>query len=151
MAAVVHTECVCPADSRPQALAKINNNLTALFYIMSAGLFRGNTVNLGSCLCSEPQILAALNNNIAGFFTWFANNGGGVVDPNLDTWAELAAIPTTSMTVGTVKIWVDSSTGILKATQLLAGTDATDTASGIQRPDDYNAATNAKVWYNKLA
>jgi hypothetical protein len=149
--AVVNTQCLCPGDSKPQALAKINNNLSALFFLMSAGLYRGNTVNLGACLCSEPQILATLNNNIAAFFTWFANSGGVVVDPAISTWAQLAAIPTTGVAVGAVKIWVDSATGVLKATQLLAGTDATDTASGIQRPDDYNGATNAKVWYNKLA
>jgi hypothetical protein len=149
--AVVHTECVCPSDSKPQALAKINNNLSALFFLMSAGLFRGNTVNLGNCLCSEPQILATLNNNIAAFFTWFANAGGVPVDPNISTWAQLAALQTTNVAVGAVKIWVDSATGVLKATQLTAGTEATDTASGLQWPDDYNAATNAKYWANRLA
>lgn len=149
--AVVHTQCLCPSDSKPQALAKISNNLSALFFLMSAGLFRGNTVNLGSCLCSEPQILATINNNIAAFFTWFANSGGVVVDPAITSWATLAAVPTTTLTVGAVKIWVDSASGLLKATQLVAGTEATDTASGLQRPNDYNGATNAKYWANKLA
>ena len=150
MAVTVPT-CLCPTDSRPQSLAKINNNLVALFFIMSAGTYRGNTVNLGACLCSEPQILATMNNNIASFFTWLAANGGAPVDSSISSWSTLAGISTTGLAVGALKIWVDSSTGVLKATQLLAGTDATDTASGIQRPDDYNAATKAKVWYNKLA
>lgn len=151
MAVTVPT-CLCPTDSRPQSLAKINNNLVALYFIMSAGLFRGNTVNLGSCLCSEPQILATLNNNIAAFFTWFAANGGSVVDPAIDSWSDLAAVATTGIAVGALKIWVDASIspGVLKATQLVAGTEATDTANGIQRPDDYNAATNAKYWANRL-
>lgn len=30
--------------------------------------------------------------------------------------------------------------------QLVAGTDAEDSAAGIVRPDDYNASTNARVW-----
>lgn len=137
-------------DSRLTALAKTNNNLSALFFLMSAGLFRGNTVNLGACLCSELQILATLNNNIAAFFTWFSQNGGTVIDPTVNSWATLAAVPTTNLAVGALKIWVDPTTGLLKATQLLAGTDATDTASGIQRPNDYDGATNAKVWFNKL-
>lgn len=149
MAVTVPT-CLCPTDSPVMALTKINNNLVALMFIMSAGLFRGNTVNLGACLCSELQILAALNNNIAAFFTWFSNNGGDVVDPTITSWSDLAGIATVSMAVGSLKIWVDSATGVLKATQLLAGTDATDTDSGIQRPNDYDPA-NPKVWYSKLA
>ena len=32
-------------------------------------------------------------------------------------------------------------------TQLNAGTDATNVAEGLQRPNDFNASTNAKVWY----
>lgn len=73
--AVITQTCLCPADSPLTALVKINNNMSALFFLMSAGLFRGATVNLGACLCSELQILATLNNNISGFFTWFVANG----------------------------------------------------------------------------
>jgi hypothetical protein len=73
------------------------------------------------------------------------------VDSEIDSWTELAAIPTTDLPVGTVKIWVNTAEGLMKGTQLLAGTDATDTANGIQRPDDYAAGTNEKVWYNRLA
>ncbi len=145
--AVVNTECLCPSDSRPQALGKINNNLSALFFLMSAGLFRGNTVNLGACLCSEPQILAAMNNNIAAFFTWFANSGGSPTDPAITSWTELAAVPTTNVAVGAIKLWINAADGTFKIVQLRAGTEATNTANGIQRPDDYSNPSNAKVWY----
>lgn len=147
--AVTIPTCLCPADSPLTALAKINNNLSALFFLMSAGSFRGDTVNLGACLCSELQILATLNNNISRFFTWVAANGGAPVDPSISSWAQLAAIPTVGDAAGSIKIWVESATGILRATQLLVGSDATDTASGIQRPDDW--ASSGLVWYNKLA
>lgn len=30
--------------------------------------------------------------------------------------------------------------------QLIAGTDAENTAAGVVRPDDYNASTNARIW-----
>lgn len=109
--AVVHTECLCPGDSRPQALAKISNNLSALFFLMSAGLFRGNTVNLGACLCSEPQILATINNNIAAFFTWLATNGlplsttafqAGVADLALNDASKAVVFPTAFATAPAV-------------------------------------------------
>ena len=147
--ATVHTECLCPQDSQAQALAKIANNLSSLFYIMSYGLFRGQTVNMGACLCTPMQILAAINNNVSGFFTWYANSGGAPFNYSITTWAELAQLPTVNVTVGAIQLWVDSVDGVLKATQLLAGTDATDTAQGVQRPDDYSAG-NQKVWYSKL-
>lgn len=149
--AVVVPSCLSPMDSPMQAQAKINNNLVALFFLMSAGQFRGNTVNLGDCLCSPLQILATLNNNVAAFFTWLSANGGAPVDASIHSWSDLAGIATVGLNVKTVKIWVDDATGLLKATQLLTGTDATDTASGIQRPNDYANPGNTKVWYNKLA
>lgn len=144
--AVVHTECLCPSDSKPQALAKINNNLSSLFFLMSLGLFRGNTVNLGACLCSEPQILATINNNIAAFYTWFANSGGVPVDSTVTTLAQLAAIPTISLSVPVVKIWILEADGTFQVWRLLASTAAT-VSGAIQRPDDYDGTTNAKVWF----
>ncbi len=150
MAVAVPT-CACPADSLMQSMAKANNNQIAIYFLMSSGAFRGDAVNLGSCLCSPAQIMATMANNAARFFTWLANNGGSPVDPTISSWDQLAAVPTVGMAVGTIKLWVDSSAGVLRATQLLAGTDATDQPSGVQRPNDYNAATNAKVWFNKAA
>jgi hypothetical protein len=74
------------------------------------------------------------------------SGGGSGVNNNVSSWAELAALPTTSLTKPYSIIWVESSTGIAHTTQLRAGTDATDTASGIQRPDDYGVS-NQYVWY----
>lgn len=68
-------------------------------------------------------------------------------DPEITSWATLAEIPTLLMATGTIRIWVDAASGAFKITQLRAGTDATDTASGIQRPDDYDTTSNARVWY----
>lgn len=84
MAVIVPT-CLCPSDSPMVAQAKINNNLVALFFLMSAGQFRGNTVNYGSCLCSPLQILASINNNIAGFFTWFSGNTSSTLKAGIET------------------------------------------------------------------
>lgn len=148
MATTVTPNCACPKDSEYQLLAKINNNLVNLFSSMSGGLFKGQFVNLGPCLCSQSQILAAMNNNIVNAFSLLI--GGASIDPTIQSWSDLAAVATTSLSAPQIKIWVDSAAGVLRATQLLAGTDATDTASGIQRPNDYDPVLNAKVWYNKL-
>lgn len=147
--ATVNTACACPMDSKAMLLAKATNNLSSLFFLMSAGAFRANTVNLGACLCSEAQMLQTLVNNTAAFFTWFANNGGDPIDPAITTWDLLAAVPTTNVAVGAIKLWINAgdAPGAFKIVQLRAGTDATDTANGVQRPNDYDPATNAKVWY----
>jgi mRNA-degrading endonuclease toxin of MazEF toxin-antitoxin module len=71
------------------------------------------------------------------------------VSEAITTWAELGAVATTTLTVGACRIWFNDGAGgdgLAKFVRLVAGTDATDTASGIQRPDDYNGSTNAKVW-----
>lgn len=72
---------------------------------------------------------------------------GVTIDATITSWAELAAMETVTTPVGTAIAWVEASTLILKATVLLTGTAATNTAEGIQRPADYNAGTNAKVWF----
>lgn len=139
--------CLCPTDSDSQALAKINNNLALLFNIMSSGTFKGQLVNLGDCLCSDSQVLATLNNNVVNFFNQYSGGGVVPVDNSITTWAQLAAVATTGLTVPVMKIWFEPATLLFHVTVLRAGIDATDTANGIQRPDDYNAGTNAKVWY----
>lgn len=68
----------------------------------------------------------------------------------ITSWAELAALPTIGLPLPQLRIWVDSTELVFRATQLRAGTDATDTANGIQRPDDYNATSNARVWYSTV-
>lgn len=149
--AYLYPNCNCPGDSKLQTMAKINNGLVNLFTIMSAGTFVGQLVNVFGCMCSEAQVLASTNNNIANFFSWFANNGGDVVDPTIHSWSDLAGIATVNMAVKSLKIWVDDTSGVLMATQLLTATDATDTSSGIQRPSDYADPGNTKVWFQKLA
>lgn len=141
--------CLCPPDSDYQLIAKINNNLVNLLSSMSAGTFKGVFVNTGSCLCSNGQILATLNNNIVNAFSMLI--AGGAVDPTIHSWSDLAMIATVALPKPQLKIWVDNTDGLLKATQLIAGKDATNTVNGIQRPNDYNDPTNTFVWYNKLA
>lgn len=57
----------------------------------------------------------------------------------------LANLPTLSMDVPTSVVVIIS--GLQQLWTLSAGTDATDTAQGILRPNDYDAASNARVWY----
>lgn len=80
-----------------------------------------------------------------------ASAGGGTgsasgVDPSITSWAQLAAIPTAGVAKPIVKVWVDAVTHASRVTELRAGTDATDTANGVQRPDDYGAS-NQFVWF----
>jgi hypothetical protein len=70
------------------------------------------------------------------------------VDPAVTSWAQLAAVNTVALAVPQIKIWRDSTSGLMKFSTLLAGTDTTNTDEGTQRPSDYNASTNTKVWYN---
>lgn len=69
------------------------------------------------------------------------------VDETIHSWSDLAAMETVSLSAGTVIGWVEATTLILKAVILQNSTDATDTAEGLQRPNDYNESTNAKVWH----
>ena len=138
--------CLCPPDGKLQLLAKINNNLAVTFNLLMP-TFSGQLVNIGQCLCSEAQILAALNNNIVDFFEAYGGGSGLVpINNSVHSWAELAAVPTVAASVPTIMLWFETATSLYRVTVLQAGTDATDTANGIQRPDDYSGA-NQKVWY----
>lgn len=75
-------------------------------------------------------------------------SSGSGVRADITSWALLAAIVTTTLTKPQVVVWVEAATGAAHNTQLRAGTDATDTPNGVQRPTDYNAVTNAYVWYD---
>lgn len=67
---------------------------------------------------------------------------GGVAGPPATS---LNLIPTLNLPVTVTAVeFVNSSTGGLQVWQLVAGTNAT--GGGYQRPADYNASTNAKVW-----
>lgn len=140
--------CLCPPDGRVQLLAKANNNLVILLNLMSSGTFTGQLVNLGECQCSEAQILAAINNNLYNALSAILGGGGLPVDASITSWAELAAVATADLDVPVIKIWREAATSLYHFTVLLAGTDATDTANGIQRPNDY-AVGNHKVWYQQ--
>lgn len=74
-----------------------------------------------------------------------------VVDDTITTWVGLAAVVTVGVAAGTTKAWVEAATEILKVVVLRASTAATDTASGLQRPDDYHAVTNIKCWHQVSA
>lgn len=75
-----------------------------------------------------------------------ANSTAAAVDPTITTLAELAAIPTVAQPVPAVKLWVKAADMTQQVWLLKAGTDATET-DVVQRPTDYHATTNAKVWY----
>lgn len=74
-------------------------------------------------------------------------SGGGGVTPDITSLAALAALPTASMTVPQIRIFVDESTGLVNVWRLLASAVASDPDNGILRPNDFNASTNAKVWF----
>ncbi len=85
-----------------------------------------------------------------GYYAPSAAAGGGSssgsgVDANIDTLAELAAIPTINLTPPVIKVWVLEADGTTQTWRLLASTAAT--ADGVQRPDDYASPGNAKVWF----
>lgn len=91
-----------------------------------------------------------MSTTIAGIPVVTTGSGTGSqsgVDPNIKSWAQLAAVVTVGLAVGTLKVWKNDADGAHKVTELRAGTDATDTANGIQRPADYADPANAKVWY----
>lgn len=67
--------------------------------------------------------------------------------PDITSWAELAAIQTQGYAKPVIVIWVESGTNLARTMQLRSGTDATDTANGIQRPNDYSSPSNEYVWY----
>lgn len=69
------------------------------------------------------------------------------IRPDITSWALLAAVPTLGALLPVILEWNESSSNLLRTTLLQAGTDATDTPNGVQRPTDYNAITNARVWY----
>lgn len=69
-------------------------------------------------------------------------------EQEITSWATLAELPTVALATGTIKLWVDSASGVFIVTQLRVGVDATDVPSGIQRPSDFDATTNARVWYS---
>lgn len=72
--------------------------------------------------------------------------GSTGVDSSITSEATLAAVITANLTVPVVKVWVNAADLTIQVWVLKAGTDATS-AGSVRRPNDYNASTNAKVWY----
>ena len=68
-----------------------------------------------------------------------ALTGGGVT--------ALDGISTIGKTLLLVDLYVADE---MQTWRLFAGTTAEDSASGIVRPDDYNASTNAQIWKRVL-
>lgn len=76
--------------------------------------------------------------------------GASLVDgfrSDITTWAELAAILTLGATLNVILEWYDPAVSVMRTTVLMPSTEATDTSIGVQRPDDYDAADNAAVWF----
>lgn len=71
-----------------------------------------------------------------------------VTDISGVTNAFLSAVPTTGITPNYAVQFLNSSTSLVEEWVLKAGTDASDGIS-IQRPNDYDGSTNAKVWYKQ--
>lgn len=69
------------------------------------------------------------------------------IDASIRSWANLAARGTTDLVIPSIIGWTNDDDDKMTFTELRPGNDATDTPNGIQRPDDYDPATNAVVWY----
>lgn len=67
------------------------------------------------------------------------------IDPDIHTLADLAAVTTTNLIAPAIRVWILAADGTTQVWQLLASMAAT--SEGIQRPNDWDALTNAKVWF----
>lgn len=79
-----------------------------------------------------------------------AQRNASGLDGAIYSWETLSDIPTANrplVSLPIVKIWIDRETGLVRAMRLLPSTEETDLAAGIQRPRDFNLATNQKVWF----
>lgn len=120
--------------------------MTVMAYAELVSLINGLTVELGY---QQPEIRVAPN------FSGRANPSFAPapapawsnIEPDIATWADLQALSTTGMPNSTIKIWVESETGITRTTRLLPSTAETNTDEGRARPDDYSDPGNARVWF----
>lgn len=67
-------------------------------------------------------------------------------DTSIHTLADLAAVTTTNLIAPCIRIWILAADGTTQVWQLLASTISVS-SDGIQVPNDFNAITNAKVWF----
>ena len=74
-------------------------------------------------------------------------SASAAVDPGITSLVDLAAISTVGLITPYIKIWIQASDGTTQVWQLLASQAAT-VAGVIQRPNDFNALTNARAWFH---
>lgn len=67
------------------------------------------------------------------------------IDPGIHSLVDLAAVVTTNLITPVIRIWINAADGTEQIWQLLDSSAATN--EGVQRPNDYNDLTNAKVWF----
>lgn len=67
------------------------------------------------------------------------------IDPGITSLVDLAAVTTTNLIAPSIRIWIMAADGTQQTWQLLAST--AETSEGVQRPNDFNAITNAKAWF----
>jgi hypothetical protein len=67
------------------------------------------------------------------------------VTSTITSLSDLAAIATVGLTPPIIRCWILASGMTFQVWQLKSGSDAT--GPGVQRPNDFNLSTNAKVWY----
>ena len=58
---------------------------------------------------------------------------------------DLASISTVNLLLPAVCQWISATDGTFQVWELFAATAST--GPGVQQPNDYNAVTNAKVWF----
>lgn len=79
-----------------------------------------------------------------------AQRDASAIDGMIYSWEVLSNVPTADrplVTLPIVLVWVERSTGIRKVVRLLEATDETNTSAGIQRPRDFDAVRNPRVWF----
>ncbi len=67
------------------------------------------------------------------------------IDPGITSLVDLAAVTTTNLIAPAIRIWIMAADGTQQIWQLLAS--VAETGEGIQRPNDFNSLSNAKVWF----
>lgn len=126
----------------------INNNLVALFNLMSNNQWFGTVIDPQGCGCTSKAVLNAIAQNIWSFFYYFSANGANSftrVDNAIRSLADLRAVPTVGQVPPQIKVWADAANELSQTWVLLAGTTADDGVSVI-RPTDYNAGAPL-TWY----
>lgn len=109
-------------------------------------------LNRGGGASSFAELSGSPNDN-AALASALASAGGGVLSRTDIVGltgggaTALDSIETTALAAdGTVSVLINVTSVGMQLWTLQAGTDAEDAAGGIVRPDDYNGASNAKIW-----